>query len=151
MAGFGRSDAHHAAFVSNLGYACTKAQSYGITILIEPLNRHDAPNYFLHTTDQALGIIAEVEADNLALMFDCYHVGRTEGDVVTRAKALQQHIGHIQFAGVPARGVPDEGELNYAAIFRAIAAMGWQRPLGAEYRPDGSTQASLGWMALYGN
>lgn len=115
-------------------------------ILIEPLNRHDAPGYFLRTTDQAREIIADIAAQNLKLMFDCYHVGRTEGDVTTRLADLLPLIGHVQFASVPDRGPPDRGELHYATIFAALDALGWTRPLGAEYRPDGATEASLGWM-----
>lgn len=144
MAGFSSGPAAHESFVQNLAYACAAAGER--TVLIEPLNRHDAPGYFLQTTDQAMQIIADVGAPNLKLMFDCYHVGRNEGDVITRLGALQPQIGHIQFAGVPTRGAPDQGELNYAAIFAAIAAMGWDAPLGAEYKPGGDTDATLGWM-----
>ena len=79
-------------------------------------------------------------------MFDCYHVGRTEGDVITRIRDLLPIIGHIQFASVPDRGAPDSGELNYRAIFAAIAALGWRKPLGAEYKPGADTEATLGWM-----
>ena len=39
-------------FVGNLRYACATAAQRNI--LIEPLNRHDAPDYFLQTTDQAI-------------------------------------------------------------------------------------------------
>lgn len=114
------------------------------TILIEPLNRHDAPGYFLQTTDQARAIIAEVDAPNVKLMFDCYHVGRTEGDILTRIADLGDLIGHIQFASVPDRGAPDHGELDYTTIFNSLK--GWPRPLGAEYKPVGDTNATLGWM-----
>ena len=150
MAGNTNAAAAHATFVGNLSYACARAAKKGITILIEPLNRNDAPDYFLQTTGQALSIIHEVNATNLKLMFDCYHVGRNEGDVVTRFKALQSVIGHIQFASVPARGAPDQGEINYAFVFREIDASGWVKPLGAEYKPGGSTEATLGWMHSLG-
>lgn len=143
MAGFARGAEAHAAFLETLHYAC----GFGRTVLIEPLNRHDAPGYFLQNTDQAALIIAQVGASNLKLMFDCYHVGRTEGDVITRAAALRDIIGHIQFASVPDRGAPDHGELNYSAIFPALADMGWAHPLGAEYKPQGETDATLGWVA----
>mmetsp|Transcript_23922 Transcript_23922/g.43494 ORF Transcript_23922/g.43494 Transcript_23922/m.43494 type:complete len:253 (-) Transcript_23922:678-1436(-) len=148
MAGFATGSAAHEAFVANLRYACEMAGER--TILIEPLNRHDAPGYFLQTTDQAVQIIADVGAPNLKLMFDCYHVGRTEGDVITRLGALQPQIGHIQFASVPDRAAPDRGELNYATIFAAIAQMGWDAPLGAEYKPGGDTDVTLGWMRTLG-
>jgi 2-dehydrotetronate isomerase len=146
MAGFASGPEAEAVFVANLTYAVQRAGSLGITILIEPLNRHDAPGYFLQTTDQALTLINAVGAPNLKLMFDCYHVGRTEGDITTRFQALLPHIGHVQFASVPDRGAPDEGELNYSAIFGAVASLGWTRPLGAEYKPKGPTGETLGWM-----
>lgn len=146
MAGFASGDVAHNTFVSNLQLACEKVAKRNKTILIEPLNRHDAPGYFLHTTDQAVGIIEEVEANNLKLMFDCYHVQRSEGDVCWRLENLLRHIGHIQFAGAPNRGRPDEGELNYAEVFRTIEGLGYDRPLGAEYKPGGATENSLGWM-----
>lgn len=146
MAGFSQGPEAHACFVNNLRYAAQVAGQAGMTVVVEPLNRHDAPGYFLQTTDQAAGLLSEVARDNVKLMFDCYHVGRTEGDIITRLAALLPIIGHIQFAGVPARGTPDEGEINYAAVFAQIAALGWQRPLGAEYKPGGDTNATLGWM-----
>lgn len=144
MAGFAKGASAHSTFVENLRYACAVAGER--TILIEPLNRHDAPGYFLETTDQARAIIAEVGVPNLKLMFDCYHVGRTEGDLITRLNDLKSVIGHIQFAGVPDRGVPDLGEVNYTAVFAAIEAMQWSAPLGAEYKPGGDTDVTLGWM-----
>ncbi|MBM7069386.1 hydroxypyruvate isomerase family protein [Actibacterium sp. 188UL27-1] len=145
MAGFSRGPRGHKTFLRNLEFATKTAGAK--TILIEPLNRHDAPGYFLQTTDQAREIIAELAAPNLKLMFDCYHVGRTEGDVITRLTDLLPIIGHIQFASVPDRGRPDHGELNYAGIFAAIADLGWDAPLGAEYKPGGPTDATLEWMS----
>ncbi|MCB1332882.1 MAG: TIM barrel protein [Roseivivax sp.] len=149
MAGFAAGQAAHDCFAANLAYAADRAAGQGMTVLIEPLNRHDAPGYFLTTTDQARAIIAEVGAPNLRLMFDCYHVGRTEGDLITRVADLRPIIGHIQFASVPDRGAPDHGEIAYDAVFAAIDAMGWDRPLGAEYKPGGPTGPTLGWLDRY--
>ena len=143
MAGFASGSQAHETFLANLRYASERSPR---TILIEPLNRHDAPGYFLHSTEQAAAIIRSLNRPNIKLMFDCYHVGRSEGDVITRIKALLPLIGHIQFASVPTRGAPDQGELNYSAIFSAISASGWTRPLGAEYKPKGATEPTLGWM-----
>lgn len=141
MCGFASGADAHDTFVENLHYACGATDR---TILIEPLNRHDAPGYFLQTTDQARAIIEKVARPNLKLMFDCYHVGRSEGDILTRLADLHHIIGHIQFASVPDRGAPDHGELNYAAIFAALTD--WPRPLGAEYKPACDTDTTLGWM-----
>ncbi|WP_439105414.1 hydroxypyruvate isomerase family protein [Celeribacter marinus] len=146
MAGFSSGIDAHTTFIDNLSYACNAALPLGKTILVEPLNRHDAPGYFLQTTDQARTIIETVSRPNLKLMFDCYHIGRTEGDVATRAKTLLPFIGHIQFASVPDRGPPDNGELDYWFLFSALDALGWTAPLGAEYKPNGDTDATLGWL-----
>ncbi len=149
MAGIAAGPEAHATFVENLRIACALARPHDITILIEPLNRHDAPGYFLTTTDQARRIMTDVAATNLRLMFDCYHVQRSEDDVTRRLRDLLPVIGHIQFASVPDRGPPDRGEINYANLFGAISDLGYTAPLGAEYKPDGPTELSLNWMKIF--
>ncbi|RUS63206.1 isomerase [Pseudorhodobacter sp. E13] len=146
MAGFAAGEAAQASFLANLGYACAQAAPHGITILIEPLNHYDAPGYFLRSTTQAKSIIKAIAAPNLRLMFDCYHVQLMEGDLTHRLHDLRPLIGHIQFASVPDRGAPDHGEVNYPHIFAEIEKMGWAAPLGAEYKPGGPTEETLGWL-----
>lgn len=147
MAGFAEGGAAHVCFVENLRYACAKAAAHDITILIEPLNSYDAPGYFLQTTTQAIDILHGVGAANLKLMFDCYHVQLMEGDLSNRLGRLMGSIGHIQFAGVPGRGRPDVGEVAYPRVFQHLDDLGWQHPLGAEYKPNGPTETTLGWMS----
>lgn len=146
MAGFATGEVAHQTFIDNINYACTLAAAENIGILIEPLNHYDAPGYFLQTTDQAMQIIAEVGAENLKLMFDCYHVQLMEGDLSNKLKTLQSNIGHIQFASVPDRGAPDHGEINYQYLFTAIQDLGYSMPLGAEYKPQGATETTLQWL-----
>lgn len=146
MAGFAAGPAAHQVFQENLTYACKAAALHGITILIEPLNGYDAPGYFLNSTDQALEIIQFLGLPNLRLMFDCYHVQLIQGDLTHRLARLMPVIGHIQFASVPDRGPPDQGEINYNYLFGVIAAAGYDAPLGAEYKPQQETAQTLGWM-----
>jgi len=146
MAGAAEGQAAHATFLDNLGYACAQAAGQGMGILIEPLNRYDAPGYFLSTTAQAAAIMDEVGHDALRLMFDCYHVQLTEGDLTHRLRALLPRIGHIQFAAVPDRGAPDHGEIDYGHIFDTIEGLGYDRPLGAEYKPGKATEDTLEWL-----
>ena len=68
MAGCAEGDAAERCFIDNLRYAT--ASDSDVTFLIEPLNHHDAPGYFLNHTDQARRIIDAVGAPNLKLMFD---------------------------------------------------------------------------------
>lgn len=149
MAGVAEGPGAKATFLGNLRYARRRCPDH-ITLLIEPLNRHDAPGYFLTTTGQAAALLAELDLPGVKLMFDCYHVGRTEGDIVTRLRELAPVIGHVQFAAVPDRGPPDHGEIDYGFIFERIAELGWGRPIGAEYKPVGDTGDSLVWLRRLG-
>ena len=149
MAGFATGDSARNTFVENLRYACTKAAPYGITILIEPLNPYDAPGYFVCSSGQARDLITLLGCDNLKLMFDCYHIQLIEGDLTHRLSDLLPIIGHIQFASVPDRATPDHGEVNYAHIFDHIAAIGYEAPLGAEYKVARPTDETLNWLKLF--
>lgn len=146
MAGFAEGLQAEEVFKDNLRYACAEAATRNMTILIEPLNAYDAPGYFLKTTDQARTLIETLDLPNLKLMFDCYHVARTEGDVISRLNDVMHHIGHIQFAAVPDRGPPDQGDLSYADVFEFLQRSGYKTPLGAEYRPKGHTNDTLEWL-----
>ncbi|MBP7241462.1 TIM barrel protein [Amaricoccus sp.] len=134
-------------FAGNLRHACAAAAPHGIAILIEPLNHYDAPGYFLANSAQAAALIRELGLANLKLMFDCYHLQIMEGDLTRRLAALLPLTGHIQIAAVPDRGPPDHGELDHAWLLPEIDRLGWTAPVGAEYRPGGDTDASLGWLA----
>jgi len=150
MAGFASGQTAQDCFVNNLSYACDMAARNNKTILIEPLNHFDAPDYFLSTTHHARDIIQQVGKNNLKLMFDCYHVQIMQGDLCRQLEADMDIIGHIQFASVPDRGAPDNGEVNYQYVFDHIKSLGYGQPLGAEYKPaGGDTDASLGWLAQY--
>tara|TARA_R110002124_G_scaffold77533_7_gene207622 strand:- start:2001 stop:2765 length:765 start_codon:yes stop_codon:yes gene_type:complete len=139
-------DGDDACYRQALRYACAQAGAAELSVLIEPLNPFDVPGYFLKSTAQAAEIIQDLNLPNLKLMFDCYHVARSEGDVLARFRAVSPMVGHVQFAGVPDRGEPDRGRVDYGALLPEIAAAGWRQPFGAEYRPSGPTQASLGWL-----
>ena len=133
----------------NLAWASKRAGASGLSLLIEPINQRDVAGYHLSYVEQGIETIESVGADNLKLMFDCYHTQIMQGDLLTRLRDSLAHIGHVQFAGVPDRGEPDEGEVNYAWLLPALESLGWTGPVGAEYRPRNSTEAGLGWLAAY--
>jgi len=59
MAGFSQGDEAHKQFVDNLRYAVKKVADLPVSLVIEPLNKYDAPDYFLSTTLQADEIIKD--------------------------------------------------------------------------------------------
>jgi hydroxypyruvate isomerase len=134
-------------YIANLKFASQVAQKRNITVLIEPLNQRDMPGYFLRNTRQALSIIDDVKEPNLKLQFDMYHVQITEGDVTRRLEEAFPAIGHVQIAGVPNRHEPDQGELAYPWLMTRLDTLGYTGWVGAEYRPQGSTDAGLRWLS----
>lgn len=136
-------------FIDNLLYASQQARPHGITILIEPLNRFDKAGYFLTDTVQAQQIIQKCNQDNIKIMYDCYHVQRSEGNVCHRLTKIFPLVGHIQIASSPQRAEPNTGELNYAYVIQCIANLGYTGYIGAEYIPTGDVADSLDWLDIY--
>ena len=134
-------------YVRNLKHAATVCGDSGLELLIEPINQRDMPGYFLSDTRQAEQIIAEVAAPNLKLLFDVYHHQISRGDVLYSLEKYMPIIGHVQIAGVPTRHEPDEGELNYRAVFAKLDALEYAGWVGCEYRPRGETTQGLLWLS----
>jgi hydroxypyruvate isomerase len=139
-----------ATFAANLGRAADLAAEKGIKLLIEPLNARDRPGYFLSRVEHAADVIAKVGRANVRLQFDCYHVQITQGDLITRLERFLPVIGHVQIAAVPSRQEPDEGEVNYPAIYAALDRIGYAGWVACEYRPRGRTEDGLRWGRAWG-
>ena len=137
---------HRAVYVENLRYAARELQKHSRLLVIEPINTRDIPGFFLNRQDQAHAVREEVGAPNLKIQMDLYHAQIVEGDVTVKFKKYAPHVGHIQIASVPDRHEPDEGELNYAHLFKVIDDAGYDGWIGCEYRPRGVTEDGLGWM-----
>jgi 2-dehydrotetronate isomerase len=135
-----------AVFADNLRVAAAKAAPHRLTILLEPLNPRDNPGYFYSTVAEAASLIDDLALPNVKLQFDVYHVAVTEGDVLTKLKRYMPIIGNVQVAAVPTRAEPDEGEIAYPAIYKALDALGYQGWVGCEYIPRGDTDEGLRWM-----
>jgi hydroxypyruvate isomerase len=132
--------------IANLSRAADRAADKGITLLIEPINNRDRPNYFLNRAEHAADIIAKIGKPNIRIQFDFYHAQIMGGDLIRRFEKHLPLIGHVQIASVPSRHEPDEGEVNYPEIFRALDALGYAGWVAAEYRPRARTEDGLGWL-----
>ena len=147
MAGFtDKKEPSQNMFAQNILYACQKAAACGKTILIEPLNKYDAPGYHISTLDEAQSVLRRVGAPNLKIMFDCYHMQIMGGNLLRRIADAAADIGHVQFASVPDRREPHLGEVNYGWLLPEIAKIGFDGPFGAEYKPLTTTDEGISWI-----
>ncbi|MGO4683051.1 2-oxo-tetronate isomerase [Hyphomicrobium sp. 2TAF46] len=150
LAGIAPHGADHRAmrktYVENLRFAAKILAGEGMTLLIEPINTRDIPGYFLDSTAKAADIIETVEAENLRLQYDVYHMQIMEGDLTPTIDKYRNIIAHIQIADTPGRHQPGTGEINYPFIFRHLDSVGYKGWVGCEYRPLASTYDSLAWF-----
>jgi 2-dehydrotetronate isomerase len=133
-------------FIGNLAVAADAAAAHGITVLIEPINPRDRPDYFLARAEHAADIIDKVERANVRIQFDFYHAQIVGGDLIRRFEKFSAVTGHVQIAAVPSRHEPDEGEVSYPAIFAALDRLGYGGWIGCEYNPRARTEDGLAWM-----
>ncbi|MEN3974030.1 2-oxo-tetronate isomerase [Emcibacter sp. SYSU 3D8] len=144
MSGLGEGAGSKAAYLANLEYCARRLEPYGITPLIEPINRRDMPGYFMADFDDAVAVIAAVAG--VRLQFDIYHRQIIHGDVTAGLRAMMPVTSHMQIAGVPDRHEPDSGELSLDHVLGTVRDLGYAGWIGCEYRPRGLTEDGLGWI-----
>ncbi len=138
-----------ATFVANLAHAADALGKAGLRLLIEPINSHDVPGFFLTGTRQAFGLIAAADCENLSVQLDIYHAIRMQEDV---PRILHEHcdrIAHIQIADAPGRHEPGTGGIAFDALFEQLDASGYDGFVGCEYLPAGRTEEGLVWLDRY--
>jgi hydroxypyruvate isomerase len=93
-------------------------------------------------------VVQEVGASNLKVQLDLYHCQIVEGDLTTtlRRDLPTGRVGHLQIAGVPDRGEPDQGEFNLRHLLDVVDELGFDGWTGCEYRPRAGTSEGLGWL-----
>lgn len=135
--------------VANLAFAATATAAVGRTLLVEPINGHDVPDFFLRRTEDAVALIQEVGAPNLRLQLDLYHAAREGEDLVATIDRFGALIGHVQVADVPGRHEPGTGAIDFPAAFAALDRAGYTGWVGCEYNPRGATVEGLVWRTPY--
>jgi hydroxypyruvate isomerase len=119
------------------------AADAGLTVLVEPINALDVPRSLLPTPGAAAELIEAVQAENVRLLYDAYHVARGGGDPVREVESLAPLIGHVQYADCPGRGAPGTGDIDLCALVEALEGVGYDGAVGLELDPNGSSERLL--------
>jgi hydroxypyruvate isomerase len=115
-------------------------------LVIEPMNRVDAPEALINDIDDGAALIRADYAGAVGLQFDIYHVAMNGHDPVEAYARHHDIAAHVQFSDSPGRQPPGDGTLDFAAIFSGIEGHGYDGLFGAEYMPRQPTLETLGWM-----
>ncbi|MEP7456050.1 TIM barrel protein [Phyllobacterium sp. SB3] len=141
-----RNRHHWDCYIENLSYAAKQAERRGITIVVEAMSSGAVPDYFIETPDRGAQAIAETGQSNIGLLFDVFHtvnMGLNLDEQIRKHAAL---ISHVHIADFPGRHEPGSETLDYSAIERSLAEIGYEGWLGCEYVPAGRTEDGLGWL-----
>jgi hydroxypyruvate isomerase len=113
------------------------AEKHKVTMVMELLNsKVDHKDYQCDHTAWGAELCKAVGSENFKLLYDIYHMQIMEGDVIRNIRDHYQYIAHFHTGGVPGRNEIDESqELNYPAIMKAIADLGYKGFVGQEFIP----------------
>ena len=115
----------------------------GVTFTLENLNLLDHPGCPFGSTADVLALVSAVNRPELRINLDLYHSQIGEGDLIRWCEKCLPWIGEVQVADNPGRCEPGTGEINYAAVARALDAMGYAGPVGLESFASGDEDAAL--------
>lgn len=141
-------DQAEATAIANLRQLAPLAEEAGITLLIEALNRVDAPGYWPGTVAAAAGLVDKVGRSNVRLQLDQYHAAMAGENALACLEAYFPRIGHVQIADVPGRHEPGTGSEPIAEFLSALDRLGYAGFVGLEYRPLVDTPSSLEWLGM---
>ncbi len=106
-------------------------EPHGLTMVLEPLS--DSPDLYLQRSDQTYMICKAVNSPACKLLFDIYHLQKTEGNLINNIDLTWDEIAYFQIGDNPGRKEPSTGEINYTNIFKHIHDKGYAGVLGMEH------------------
>ena len=119
-------------------------QAAGRVFTLENLNLAvDHPGCPFARAEETRALVTAVDSPHLRMNLDLYHAQIGEGNLIELCRDSQDWIGEIQVADVPGRCQPGSGEINYRAIARALAAMGYRRTVAMEAFASDDSDAAL--------
>ena len=129
--------------VDNLKKASDLAAKSNIQIVIEPIDPLENPTIFLQTVTDGFEIAREVGRENVKVLYDFYHEQRAFGNLIEKFQKNADMVGLVHIADVPGRHEPGTGEIDYANIYKALAAAHYDKYIAMEYYPTTEPVASL--------
>ena len=115
-----------------------------VTFCLENLNTAvDHPGVPFARAADTLALVEAVGRPGLRMNLDLYHAQIGEGNLIELVRRAGPLIGEIQVADVPGRCEPGTGEINYPAIARALAGMGYGGTIGLEAWASGDDEVAL--------
>jgi len=98
------------------------AESCGVILLLEPLNRYE--DHHINRLDQALELIKAAGSPSVKILADIFHMNIEEADPAAAIRRAGAEIKHVQLADTN-RLEPGAGHLEFTPIFHALKEAGF--------------------------
>jgi len=114
---------HFDLVVKNLKPLAKHAESKGVELCIEPLNRFETD--FLNTVDQALKLVKAVGSKAVKIHLDTFHMNIEEKDQAASIMKAGKLLGHFHACGSD-RGTPGGDHIDWKPIVAALNKVGYK-------------------------
>ena len=109
--------------VQHLRPVLDNAESEGVKLAIEPLNRFETSLF--NTVDQTMQLIESVDHPQFGLLLDTFHMNIEERDLAAAIRLAGDRVFHFHACGND-RGAPGGDTIDWADIREALAAINYR-------------------------
>ncbi len=121
-----------------------------LIMVLETLS--DTPELFLQKTNETYAVCKAVKSPSCKILYDIYHMQRTEGDLIKTIDRCWDEIAYIQIGDNPGRKEPTTGEINYKNLFKHLHKKGYKGVMGMEHgNSKGGKEGELAVISAYRN
>ncbi|WP_343522356.1 TIM barrel protein [Pedobacter sp.] len=123
-------------------------EPHGLIMVLETLS--DTPELFLQKTNETYAVCKAVKSPSCKILYDIYHMQRTEGDLIKTIDRCWDEIAYIQIGDNPGRKEPTTGEINYKNLFKHLYNKGYKGVMGMEHgNSKGGKEGELAVISAY--
>ena len=126
--------------IDSFGRLATKAESLGVLVALEPLNRYE--DHMINTLGQASELIRAVGSSSLGIAADTYHMNIEEAQIEESLKRYARDIIHIQVSDSN-RLEPGAGHINWQGLLATLDEINFDHELTFECRLSENAEISL--------
>ena len=115
--------------VKQLSELSSYAQSHGVGICVEPLNRFETS--FLNLAEQAIEVVDRVNHPACKVLLDTFHMNIEERSIGDAIRAAGSRVGQLHMCEND-RGAPGSGHVPWTEVAQAIRDINFDGPLVIE-------------------
>jgi sugar phosphate isomerase/epimerase len=140
-------------FLQSVRQIAERARVLNLRLVMEVLNRYES--HLLNTAAEALDFESEVDAENVGILLDAYHMNIEETDPAAALRLARDHLWLYHAADSNRQGI-GRGHTDFEAQLSALAGIGYAGPIILECSAPGpdpfaaiKDEHSVKWLETY--